>query len=66
MALLSGTVCASLIWIYSDDPVWNGLSAYLGFVVAFVVHVSMAIITKGRTYFIDPSDARIGINGAKR
>lgn len=66
VALLSGTVCASLIWIYSDDPVWNGLSAYLGFVVAFVVHVSMAIITKGRTYFIDPSDARIGINGAKR
>jgi hypothetical protein len=61
-ALLAGNLTASLIWIYATDPVWNGLCAYIGFVVAFVLHVALAILTKGRTYFSDPSDERLAIN----
>lgn len=61
-ALLAGNLTASLIWIYSSDPVWNGLSAYVGFAVAFVLHVTLAILTKGRTYFSDPGDPRLAVN----
>lgn len=62
-ALLAGTGTASLIWMSASDPVWTGLSAYIGFVVAFVLHVVLAILTKCRTYFADPSDPRLAING---
>ncbi|OPK10199.1 MULTISPECIES: cytosine permease [unclassified Pseudomonas] len=57
--LLSGTITASYIWLSVSDPVINGLSAYIGFVVAFAVHVGLAVATKGRTYFADPADPRI-------
>lgn len=61
-ALLAGTGTASLIWLYSTDPLWSGLSAYIGFVVAFVLHVTLAILTKCRTYFSDPTDPRLAVN----
>ena len=64
-ALLTGTVTASLIWVLNDNPVISGMSAYVGFVVAFVVHVTLAYITKGRTYFIDQDDKRLLINKVK-
>ncbi|TQL18967.1 cytosine permease [Streptomyces sp. SLBN-134] len=64
-ALLSGTVVASLIWLLADGPVLRGLSAYIGFAVAFAVHVAMAVATRGRTYFADPSDPRIAVNQAR-
>ena len=61
-ALLGGTGTASQIWVYSTDPVWSGLSAYIGFVVAFVLHVTLAILTKCRPYFSDPTDPRLAVN----
>lgn len=61
-ALLAGTGTASFIWLYATDPVWTGLSAYIGFVVAFVLHVSLAVLTKCRTYFVDPTDPRLAVN----
>lgn len=64
-ALLTGTTVASLIWILATDPVLRGLSAYIGFAVAFAVHVAMAVATKGRTYFADPLDARLAVNQAR-
>lgn len=57
--LLVGTSVASYIWLTVSDPIVNGLSAYIGFVVAFAVHVGLAIATKGRTYFADTTDSRI-------
>lgn len=62
VALVSGTVVASTIWFTASSPILSGLSAYIGFVVAFVVHVAMAVATKGRTYFADPNDGRITFN----
>lgn len=64
-ALLSGTVVASLIWFFADDPMLRGLSAYVGFAIAFVVHVTVAVVTRGRTYFADPSDPRLSVNQAR-
>jgi hypothetical protein len=61
-ALLAGTLSASLIWLHSTDPVWNGLCAYIGFAVAFFVHVGLAVLTKGRTYFVNSEDARLSVN----
>ncbi|MFF3932217.1 purine-cytosine permease family protein [Streptomyces hirsutus] len=61
-ALLTGTVGASLIWLLATNPVLKGLSAYIGFAVAFGVHVAMAVATKGRTYFADPLDERLSVN----
>lgn len=60
--LLSGTFVASLIWLISGQSIVHGLSAYIGFVVAFVVHIAVAVTTKGRTYFADPADPRITYN----
>lgn len=60
--LFSGVIVASLIWTLSPSPILHGLSSYIGFAVAFIVHVAVAVITKGRTYFIDPGDERIGSN----
>lgn len=53
-ALLVGTVVASALWSLASDPVVSGLAAYVGFCVAFVVHVVMAVATRGRTYVADP------------
>ena len=64
-ALFTGTIVASLIWFLSDNPVVSGLAAYIGFIVAFIVHVTLAYITKGRTYFLDPNDERLAINQSK-
>lgn len=64
-ALLAGTAVASLIWILAENLVLKGLSAYVGFAVAFVVHVAMAVATKGRTYFADPLDPRLSVNQAR-
>lgn len=61
-ALLAGTVVASLVWLFAPDPVLHSLSAYVGFAIAFIVHVVMAVITRGRTYFADPADERIAAN----
>ncbi|OEY65936.1 purine-cytosine permease family protein [Marinobacter sp. X15-166B] len=55
-ALLTGVSIASYIWFMVTDPIINGLSAYIGFVVAFVVHVALAVATKGRTYVVDSAD----------
>lgn len=63
--LSSGVVVASLIWMMPPNPVLHGLSSYIGFAVAFVVHVAVAYATKGRTYFIDPHDQRISANSSK-
>lgn len=60
--LLAGTVSASLIWVYASNPIISDLSSYIGFVIAFVVHVLMAVATKGRTYFLDENDPRISAN----
>lgn len=65
VALLAGNLTASLIWIRSSDPVWNGLSAYIGFAVAFVLHVALAVLTRGRTYFADPGDERLAVNPSR-
>lgn len=62
IALVSGTLVASAIWWLVPDRILSGLAAYIGFVVAFVVHVSLAVLTKGRTYFADPNDPRISAN----
>lgn len=64
VAMLTGTISASLIWMYSQDQMLSDLSAYIGFVIAFCVHVTMAIVTKGKTYFKDPADPRIAVNGS--
>lgn len=60
--LFSGVAVASLIWMFSPNPILHGLCSYIGFAVAFAVHVAVAVITKGRTYFVDPNDERIGVN----
>lgn len=60
--LFSGVIVASAIWILAPNPILHGLCSYIGFVVAFIVHSTVAILTKGRTYFIDPDDKRIGVN----
>lgn len=62
VALVSGTVVASLLWFFAKDPILSGLSAYIGFAVAFVLHVTLAVATKGRTYFADATDERISAN----
>lgn len=62
VALISGTLSASLLWFFAKDPIVSGLSAYIGFAVAFVIHVTLAIVTKGRTYFADANDDRISAN----
>jgi purine-cytosine permease-like protein len=60
-ALAVGVSIASYIWFNVSDPIINGLSAYIGFAVAFVVHVGLAVATKGRTYFSDTTDTRISV-----
>lgn len=62
LALLSGTIVASWLWFFAKDPILAGLSAYIGFAVAFTVHVALAVATKGRTYFADASDERLAVN----
>jgi cytosine permease len=62
IALIAGTGVASIIWFTATDRILGGLSGYIGFVIAFVVHVSLAVATKGRTYFADPNDQRVAAN----
>lgn len=61
-ALLTATIAGSLIWLFANDPAVRSLAAYIGFAIAFVVHIAMALITRGRTYFADPTDERISAN----
>ena len=63
-ALLVGTIVASGVWLLAGNPIVSGLAAYMGFCVSFVVHVAMAVATKGRTYFADSSDPRLACNAA--
>ncbi|WP_449434607.1 purine-cytosine permease family protein [Pseudomonas putida] len=62
-ALLAGVSIASYLWLAVSDPLVNGLCAYIGFAVAFVLHVVLAVATKGRTYFADSTDSRIAAYG---
>ena len=52
-ALLVATISGSLIWVFVADPVVHSLAAYISFAIAFVIHIAMAVATKGRTYFAD-------------
>lgn len=63
-ALLAGTLFASIVWLVADSPILSGLAAYVGFGVSFAVHVAMAVLTRGRTYFADPTDSRVAVNAA--
>ncbi|WP_347957187.1 purine-cytosine permease family protein [Gordonia aichiensis] len=61
-ALLVATVSGSLIWLLAESPILTSLAAFISFGIAFVVHVAVAVLTKGRTYFADPTDPRIAAN----
>lgn len=64
VALIAGVGAGSVIQYAVSNPYLHPLAAYIGFAVAFVVHVAMAVATKGRYYLPrelagDPSAQRI-------
>lgn len=62
-SLIAGCTVGSLLLVVGG-PILSGLSAYISFTLAAVVHVVMALITKSKYYTraeIIPEEAKIGI-----
>jgi purine-cytosine permease-like protein len=58
-AAVLATIAGSLLWVFSPGPVVHGLSGYIAFFIAIVIHTAMAVATRGRYYFRDAGDARL-------
>ena len=63
IALIMATLVGSLVWWFAGDSVLRGLSGYIAFVVAAIVHAILAAVTRGRYYFVDSDDARLKVRG---
>lgn len=50
IALLAATLISSLIWIFYGEGALRGLAAYIAFSIAFILHVLLALLTKGKYY----------------
>jgi len=59
IALVLATLIGSLAWSLSEDSILRGLSGYIAFVVAAIVHAVLAAATRGRYYFADSADPRL-------
>jgi len=59
-ALLAATLVGSLTWWFAGESVLRGLSGYIAFAVAAVLHAVLAAATRGRYYFASAGDERLG------
>ncbi len=60
VALIAGVGVGSFVQYAVHQPAVHSLAPYFGFVVAFVVHVAMAVATQGRWY-LRPGSAPRGV-----
>lgn len=61
IALVVATLIGSLIWWFAGDSALRGLSGYIAFVVAAIVHAILAVLTRGRYYFVGSGDDRLRV-----
>ncbi|MDX3893693.1 hypothetical protein [Pusillimonas sp.] len=61
IALVTATLIGSLAWSFSGDSILRGLSGYIAFAVAAIVHAVLAAVTQGRYYFADSGDERLRV-----